>query len=194
VTELLQYLVEPTDLLHEEAEALLAGIVLDTKHFTMRTGGRTFEAAAFLRRAGADTADVQRMFQNDLGEMISRYDIIRRAQVVHGSIAVVTVEEDGVDRVAAAQAADELLTLKGMKASFVVFRAGQGRADVRPLPGGHQRPGDPGGPGRRRQLHHRRRSGGKRRPRRRPGAAAGRHRRLSGEINGPARAGRKIKE
>jgi c-di-AMP phosphodiesterase-like protein len=125
VTELLQYLAEPTDLLHEEAEALLAGIVLDTKHFTMRTGGRTFEAAAFLRRAGADTADVQRMFQNDLGEMISRYDIIRRAQVVHGSIAVVTVEEDGVDRVAAAQAADELLTLKGMKASFVVFRAGR---------------------------------------------------------------------
>ena len=57
VTELLQYLVEPSDLLREEAEALLAGIVLDTKHFTLRTGGRTFEAAAFLRRAGADTTD-----------------------------------------------------------------------------------------------------------------------------------------
>ena len=66
VTELLQYLVEPADLLREEAEALLAGIVLDTKHFTLRTGGRTFEAAAFLRRAGADTTDVQRLFQNDL--------------------------------------------------------------------------------------------------------------------------------
>ena len=126
VTELLQYLAEPSDLLHEEAEALLAGIVLDTKHFSMRTGGRTFEAAAFLRRAGADTADVQRLFQNDLHEMISRYDIIRRAQVVRDSIAIVTVEQDGVDRVAAAQAADELLTLKGIKASFVLYRVGQG--------------------------------------------------------------------
>ena len=125
VTELLQYLVEPSDLLHGEAEALLAGIVLDTKHFTMRTGGRTFEAAAFLRRAGADTADVQRLFQNDLSEVTTRYDIMRRAEVVHDSIAVAAVEEDGVDRVAAAQAADELLTLKGIRASFVVYRAGK---------------------------------------------------------------------
>ena len=63
VTELLQYLIEPGDLLKAESEALLAGIVLDTKNFTNRTGGRTFEAAAYLRRAGADTADVQRMFR-----------------------------------------------------------------------------------------------------------------------------------
>ena len=122
VTELLQYLVEPSDLLREEAEALLAGIVLDTKHFTMRTGGRTFEAAAFLRRAGADTAEVQRLFQSDLGEMVSRYDIIRRAEVYRDNIAVSVIPEDGVDRVAAAQAADELLTLKGIRASFVIFR------------------------------------------------------------------------
>ena len=66
VTELLQYLVETSDLLREEAESLLAGIVLDTKHFTLRTGGRTFEAAAFLRRAGADTAEVKKLFQNCL--------------------------------------------------------------------------------------------------------------------------------
>ena len=59
VTELLQYLLEPADLLKTEAEALLAGMVLDTKQFTMRTGSRTFEAAAFLRRSGADTGDVQ---------------------------------------------------------------------------------------------------------------------------------------
>jgi len=124
VTELLGYLVEPADLLHEEAMALLAGIVLDTKHFTMRTGGRTFEAAAFLRRAGADTVDVQRLFQNDLNEMVTRYDIIRRAEVLHDSIALSTIPEDGVDRVAAAQAADELLTLKGIKASFVLSRSG----------------------------------------------------------------------
>ena len=125
VTELLQYMVEPADLLREEAEALLAGIVLDTKHFTQRTGGRTFEAAAFLRRAGADTADVQRLFQNDLSDMISRYDIIRRAEMYRDDIALAVIPQDGVDRVAAAQAADELLTLKGVKASFVVYSSGE---------------------------------------------------------------------
>ena len=121
VTELLQYLVEPTDLLREEAGALLAGIVLDTKHFTQRTGGRTFEAAAFLRRSGADTAEVQRLFQGDLKDMVTKYDIIRRAEMYRSNIAVSVVEEPGVDRVAAAQAADDLLTLKGVQASFVIY-------------------------------------------------------------------------
>ena len=124
VTELLQYMVEPADLLREEAEALLAGIVLDTKHFTLRTGGRTFEAAAFLRRAGADTAEVQRLFQNDLSDMVSRYDIIRRAEMYREDIALAVIPQDGVDRVAAAQAADERLTLKGVRASFVLYRNG----------------------------------------------------------------------
>ena len=124
VTELLQYLVEASDLLRDEAESLLAGIVLDTKHFTLRTGGRTFEAAAFLRRAGADTTDVQRLFQNDLCEMVSRYDIIRRAEMYRDSFAIAVIPQDGVDRVAAAQAADELLGLKGVKASFVLFKNG----------------------------------------------------------------------
>ena len=123
VTELLQYLVEPTDLLREEAGALLAGIVLDTKHFTQRTGGRTFEAAAFLRRSGADTAEVQRLFQGDLKDMVTKYDIIRRAEMYRSNIAVSVVEEPGVDRVAAAQAEDDLLTLKGVQASFVVYAA-----------------------------------------------------------------------
>ena len=123
VTELLQYLVEPTDLLREEAGALLAGIVLDTKHFTQRTGGRTFEAAAFLRRSGADTAEVQRLFQGDLKDMVTKYDIIRRAEMYRSNIAVSVVEEPGVDRVAAAQAAADLLTLKGVQASFVIYAA-----------------------------------------------------------------------
>ena len=123
VTELLQYLVEPTDLLREEAGALLAGVVLDTKHFTQRTGGRTFEAAAFLRRSGADTAEVQRLFQGDLKDMVTKYDIIRRAEMYRSNIAVSVVEEPGVDRVAAAQAADDLLTLKGVQASFVIYAA-----------------------------------------------------------------------
>lgn len=126
VTELLQYLVEPSDLLRAESEALLAGMVLDTKNFTMRTGARTFEAAAFLRRAGADTYEVQKLFQNDLDEMVSRYGIIRRAEMYRENIAVACTGDSGVDRVTAAQAADELLTLKGVQASFVLYALGNG--------------------------------------------------------------------
>ena len=125
VTELLQYLIEPGDLLKAESEALLAGIVLDTKNFTNRTGGRTFEAAAYLRRAGADTADVQRMFQSDLQSMISRYDMIRRAELYHGDIAIAALDQE-CDRVIAAKAADEMLTLQGVRASFVLYRKDDG--------------------------------------------------------------------
>ena len=107
------------------ALALLAGIVLDTKNFTMRTGGRTFEAAAFLRRAGADTSDVQRLFQSDLAGMVERYDIIRHAELVHGDIAVAAVEKE-IDRVTAAKAADELLTLSGIHTSVVLYKHGTG--------------------------------------------------------------------
>ena len=124
VTELLQYIVEPADLLRVEAEALLAGIVLDTKNFTMRTGGRTFEAAAFLRRSGADTGDVKRLFQNNLEETISKYHIIRNAKLIHQHIAVSVVDHK-VGRVTAAQAADELLNIVGIHTSFVVFPDGE---------------------------------------------------------------------
>lgn len=118
VTELLGYLLETGDLLKTEAEALLAGIVLDTKNFTNRTGGRTFEAAAYLRRAGADTQDVQRMFQSDLESMIDRYAIIRRAVLYREDLAIAAIDEP-CERVTAAKAADELLTLSGVQASFV---------------------------------------------------------------------------
>lgn len=120
VTELLGYLLETGDLLKAEAEALLAGIVLDTKSFTNRTGGRTFEAAAYLRRAGADTQDVQRMFQSDLESMIDRYDIIRRAVLYREDLAIAAIDEP-CERVTAAKAADELLTLSGVQASFVFY-------------------------------------------------------------------------
>ena len=120
VTELLGYLLEPGDLLKAEAEALLAGIVLDTKNFTNRTGGRTFEAAAYLRRAGADTQDVQRMFQSDLESMIDRYAIIRQAVLYREDLAIAAIDEE-CERVTAAKAADELLTLSGVQASFVFY-------------------------------------------------------------------------
>ena len=121
----MQYLVEPADVLRCEAEALLAGIVLDTKNFTNRTGGRTFEAAAYLRRVGADTQDVQRMFQSDLDAMVTRYAIMRQAEIYHEDIAVVASDE-AYDRVTAAKAADELLTIRGICASFVLYRKDDG--------------------------------------------------------------------
>ena len=125
VAELMQYLLEPGDILQAEAEAILSGIVLDTKNFTNRTGGRTFEAAAWLRRAGADTQDVQRMFQSDLSAMVQRYDIIRQAEIYRDSIAIVACREE-LPRVTAAKAADELLTIKGVDASVVLYKKDDG--------------------------------------------------------------------
>lgn len=124
VTELIQYMMEPSDLLRVEAEALMAGIVLDTKNFTMRTGGRTFEAAAFLRRSGADTAEVKKLFQNNLDGTIARYDIIQNAKLYRENIAIARVEHT-VGRVTAAQAADELLNILGIDTSFVLFPDGE---------------------------------------------------------------------
>lgn len=119
-TELLQYIVEPSDLLKTEAEAIMAGIVLDTKNFTMRTGSRTFEAAAFLRRAGSDTTEVKRLFQSDLISTVSKYSIIRNAKIYREEIAIAAVETKE-DRIIAAQAADELLNIKGIQTSFVLY-------------------------------------------------------------------------
>ncbi len=123
VTEMVQYLIDPSDLMRQEAEALLAGIVLDTKNFTLRTGGRTFEAAAFLRRRGADTVEIKKLMQSDLDSTISKYDVIREARMVHGNIAISATEKP-VGRVIASQAADELLNVAGAEASFVLFPDG----------------------------------------------------------------------
>ncbi len=123
VTELLQYVVDPADILRVEAEALLAGIMLDTKNFTMRTGGRTFDAAAFLRRAGADTTEVKKLLQTDMASTKEKYSIIQKAKIYKSGIAIAAPEEVS-DRVIPAQAADELLEISGINASFVVFPMG----------------------------------------------------------------------
>ena len=122
VTELLTYILDPKELLRGEAEALLAGIMLDTKNFTLRTGGRTFEAAAFLRRAGGDTAEVKKLFQNNLDDTIAKYSIIQNARSYRGDIAIAPVPSD-VGRVTAAQAADELLNIAGINTSFVLYQS-----------------------------------------------------------------------
>ena len=120
VTELLQYMVEPKDILKSEAEAVMAGIVLDTKNFTMRTGSRTFEAAAFLRRSGSDTTEVKKLFQNDLDSTVAKFSIIRAAEIYRSIVAIAPCVENR-DRVTAGQAADELINITGIDASFVLY-------------------------------------------------------------------------
>ena len=124
VTEILQYAVEPKEIRTMEAQALLAGSVLDTKNFSVRTGSRTFEAAAFLRRAGADTVDVKKLFQNDLDDTISRYQIVQAARLYRNEIAIAALEY-ATTRTLAAQAADELLNIKGILTSFVLYPDGE---------------------------------------------------------------------
>jgi len=129
VTELLQYAVEPQDILPAEAQALLAGIVLDTKNFSVRTGSRTFEAAAFLRRTGADTVDVKKLFQNDLPATIARYQIIQTARLYRREIAIAALDHP-TTRTIAAQAADELLNISGIQTSFVLYPSESGEIIV----------------------------------------------------------------
>ncbi len=123
VTELIQYAVETTEILPIEAKSLMAGICLDTKSFNVRTGERTFEAAAFLRRLGADTVDVKKLLQNDFQDTIAKYQIIKNARLYRQDIAIVPLNT-GTTRVLAAQAADELLNISGISASFVLYPDG----------------------------------------------------------------------
>lgn len=120
VTELLQYALEVSDILTNEAAALLAGIVLDTKNFGVRTSSRTFEAAAFLRRIGADTVAVKKLFQNDLSSTVARYKIIQNARLYRQKIAIAALDYTAT-RTIAAQAADELLNISGIETSFVLY-------------------------------------------------------------------------
>ena len=129
VTELLQYAVEKADVLPIESKGLLAGIFLDTKNFNVRSGERTFEAAAFLRRLGADTIEVKKLLQSDFENTVARYRIIQSAVPYRGEIAIVALDHD-VSRAMAAQAADELLNITGFQASFVMYPDDQRRVVI----------------------------------------------------------------
>ncbi len=120
VTEILLYAVEKKDVLPIEAKSLLAGICLDTKFFNVRTGERTFEAAAALRRMGADTTEVKMLLQSDFQDTMAKYQIIRSAKLYRQEIAVAALNTS-TTRVLAAQAADELLNISGITASFVMY-------------------------------------------------------------------------
>lgn len=123
VSEMMQYVLTPSDVLRQEAECMLAGIMLDTKNFTMKTGVRTFEAAAFLRRAGADTIEVKCLFADNMDDYFDRCDIIKTAEKYRAGIAIAYSEKE-VPKAIAAQAADELLCIEGIQGSFVVYRFG----------------------------------------------------------------------
>ena len=125
MTEILQELTDQSQITRCEAEALLAGIVLDTKSFSLRTGERTFDAAAWLRRAGADTTEVKKLFQSDLEDTIARYKILQ-SFTLYKNVAIAAPSEPQ-KRVVAAQAADELLNISGVEASVVIVPDGKGK-------------------------------------------------------------------
>ena len=123
VTEMLEYAVEKKDVLPIEAKSLLAGIVLDTKSFNVRTGERTFEAAAFLRQLGADPVEAKKLMKSDFEDTKRKYQIIKATSTYRGDIAIAPLDTK-VSRPLAAQAADELLNIEGFTASFVLFPDG----------------------------------------------------------------------
>ncbi|MBQ7064989.1 MAG: DHH family phosphoesterase [Firmicutes bacterium] len=122
VTELVQYMTEEVHLRPVETDALFAGIALDTKNFTVKTGIRTFDAAAFLRRNGADSLRVRQMFKNDIDEYRARAQIVSRAEIEMNQVAISYWDGKGVPNALAlaAGAADELLDIRGVTASFVL--------------------------------------------------------------------------
>jgi c-di-AMP phosphodiesterase-like protein len=121
VTELLQYFNDRLSMDVLEATALLAGITMDTKSFSLRTGARTFEAASFLRRNGADTALIQRLLKEDLDSFVRKAEIIKHAEIVYDHIAVAVTEPNKKhSQLLIAQVADTLLNMTDIMASFVI--------------------------------------------------------------------------
>ncbi|WP_054958319.1 DHH family phosphoesterase [Paenibacillus dakarensis] len=131
VTEVLQYIHDRVSLSPLEATALLAGITVDTKHYALHTGSRTFEAAGFLRRHGADTMMIQRVLKEDLTEFIAKAEIVKHARMVYGHIALaVTHKGDKIPQLLIAQAADMLLNMTDVQASFVIGERSDGQIGI----------------------------------------------------------------
>jgi len=119
VAELLKEILNDGELYDQTAEALLSGIMLDTKNFTIRTGDHTFEAAAYLRREGANPTQVKRLLQSDVESNVQKYAIMQCAKAYRG--VVIAAPETPQNRVTAAKAADELLNIAGAEASVVIY-------------------------------------------------------------------------
>ncbi|KXH80596.1 DHH family phosphoesterase [Sporosarcina sp. HYO08] len=131
VTELIEYQPKHEELTMLESTALLAGIVVDTKSFTLRTGARTFEAASYLRTKGADTVLVQRLLKEDIATYIERAKLIEGVELTEEGIAIATGEnEKAYGSVLIAQTADILLTMQGVIASFVIAPRMDGKIGI----------------------------------------------------------------
>ncbi|MBN2794071.1 MAG: DHH family phosphoesterase [Clostridia bacterium] len=127
VTEILQYIDSKHNIDKIEAEALLAGISVDTKNFSFKTGVRTFEAASFLRRLGADTTLVKQLFQDDLETFIARSNLVSTAKMFNEHIAIAICPPNiSNQQLVSAQGADELLNIRGITASFVIGKKNEG--------------------------------------------------------------------
>ncbi|MGC4378785.1 DHH family phosphoesterase [Fictibacillus sp. Mic-4] len=131
VTELLEYQPKPLKMQMLEATALLAGIIVDTKSFTLRTGSRTFDAASYLRAHGADTILVQRFLKEDLDTYNQRAKLINNASIYKHGIVIARGEEDvEYSQIMIAQAADILLSMNGVNASFVISKRQDGKVGI----------------------------------------------------------------
>ena len=126
VTELIEYSENDVELSQIETEGLYAGIMMDTKNFTFKTGVRTFEAAAYLRKCGVDIIKVKKWFQSDLETYNKIADIVANAEIVNETIGISTYDkEDSSSNLVCAKAADELLTISDITASFVIGNLGE---------------------------------------------------------------------
>ena len=125
VTELIEYSEKDIKLTTIETEGLYAGIMMDTKNFTFKTGVRTFEAAAFLRKCGIDIIKVKKWFQSDLNTYNKISEIVNKTEIINGTIGISTYEAvDKDSNIVCAKAADELLTISDITASFVIGNLG----------------------------------------------------------------------
>ncbi|MFB9326612.1 DHH family phosphoesterase [Paenibacillus aurantiacus] len=138
VTELLQYIHDRVVLDVRESTALLAGITVDTKSFSLRTGSRTFEAASFLRRSGADTTMIQKMLKEDLAEYIKKAEMIKHAEILYEHVAIAVTEPGRkYSQLLIAQSADTLLNMTDVLASFVIGERQDGLIGVSARSLGH---------------------------------------------------------
>ncbi len=121
ITELVQYIDDDVKINKLTAEGLLAGINLDTKNFTFKTGIRTFEAASYLKKVGADTVEVKKLFDSDINDVLIKAEIIQSAKMISENICIATTKAQNKNiNIIVAQAADELLNIKDVEASFVL--------------------------------------------------------------------------
>ena len=125
VTELIEYSENDIKLTNFEVESLYAGIMMDTKNFTFKTGVRTFEAAAYLRKCGVDIIKVKKWFQSDLETYNKISEIVANSEIINNNIAISIYEKEDSDaNITCAKAADELLTISNITASFVIGKIG----------------------------------------------------------------------